>query len=180
MQSIMETIKNRRSIRRFEDREIPEDLLNNLYTAVQWAPSWANTQCWELVVVKDESIKKQLEECMAPKNPATRVVGNAPVVIAVCAKNNQAGYYNGAVSTKYGDWFMYDLGIATQNLCLAAHDQGLATVIVGLFDHDKASEILKVPDNYSLVTLIPVGFPAKDPSAPKRKPIEEIIHFEKF
>jgi len=178
--SIFETIKNRRSIRKFEEKDIPDDMMITLCESVQWAPSWANTQCCELIIVKDASRKTQLQECIAQKNPATKAVGNAPVVIAFCGKMNQAGYYNNVVSTRFGDWFMYDLGIATQNLCLTAHELGLATVIVGLFDHDRAEKILQIPDNYSLVTLVPVGFPVKNPSPPKRKSIEELVHYETF
>jgi nitroreductase len=178
--SLFETIKNRRSIRKFEDKDIPDDLMNTLFETVQWAPSWANTQCTEIIVVKDAEKKAQLQECIAPKNPATKAIGNAPVVIAFCGKKNQSGYYNGVVSTRFGDWLMYDLGLATQNLCLAAHELGLATVIVGLFDHDRVEKVLQLPDNYSLVTLVPVGFPAKNPSPPKRKSIGELVHYETF
>jgi len=178
--SIIETIKNRRSIRKFESQDIPEDMMTRLFEAVQWAPSWANTQCCELIIVKDESKKTQLQECIAPKNPATKAIVNAPVVIAICGKKDQSGYYNGAVTTRFGDWLMYDLGLATQNLCLAAHELGLATVIVGLFDHDRAEKALQVPENYSLVTLVPVGFPAKSPSPPKRKSIDDLVHYETF
>jgi nitroreductase len=75
---------------------------------------------------------------------------------------------------------MYDLGIATQSLCLAAHDLGLGTVIAGLFDHDKAKEILGVPDGYEVVSLIPLGYPAKTPSSPKRREVEEFTHYDTF
>ena len=175
---LMETIKNRRSIRKFEDKDISDEMMTTLFESVQWAPSWANTQCCELIIVKDASRKAQLQECISPKNPATKAIVNAPVVIAFCGKKNQSGYYNGAVSTRFGDWLMYDLGLATQNLCLTAHDIGLATVIVGLFDHDRAEKVLQVPDTYFLVTLVPVGFPAKNPSPPKRKSLEDLVHYE--
>ncbi len=75
---------------------------------------------------------------------------------------------------------MFDLGLATQNLCLMAHDLGLGTVIVGLFDHDGAKQILNVPAGYELVVLIPMGYPAKTPSAPERREIEEFTHYDIF
>jgi len=180
MSSLMESIKSRRSVRKYEDRDISDEMLTALYEAVQWAPSWANTQCCELIIIKDADRKKQLQDCIAPKNPATKAIVNAPVIIAVCAKKNQSGYYNNSVSTKYGDWFMFDLGLATQNLCLAAHDLGLSTVIVGLFDHDSAEKVLQIPETHCLVALVPVGFPAKKPSPPKRKTINEFVHIESF
>jgi nitroreductase len=71
---------------------------------------------------------------------------------------------------------MFDLGIACQSICLTAHALGLGTVVVGLFDHDKAKTVLKVPPGYELVAMIPLGFPAKTPSAPNRREISEFTH----
>ncbi len=75
---------------------------------------------------------------------------------------------------------MFDLGIATQNICLTAHSMDLGTVIVGLFDHDKLNSVLKVPQGYEAVALIPMGYPAKTPKAPKRREISEFRHDEVF
>lgn len=180
MSEFMEVVKGRRSVRNYEPRDIPEELLNELFEAVRWSPSWANTQCWELVVVKDSGLKQRLQETMAKGNPATKSIVEAPVVIAVCGKTESAGYYKGQVTTKFGDWIMFDLGLATQTLCLTAHDLGLGTVIVGLFDHEKAKEVLGVPQGYELVTLITLGYPSKVPSAPKRRETSEFVHYNKF
>jgi nitroreductase len=75
---------------------------------------------------------------------------------------------------------MFDLGIASQNLCLAAHHLGLGTVMVGLFDQDQAKAILNVPEGYELVLLIPLGYPAKKSSAPNRRPVREFTHYDSF
>ena len=75
---------------------------------------------------------------------------------------------------------MYDLGLATQNLGLMAHDLGLGTVIVGLFDHDRARALIGVPDEYELITLIPLGYPAKVGRAPKRRESREFTHDDRF
>jgi nitroreductase len=172
----MSIIKERRSIRSYESKSIPDDHLNTLLESIQWAPSWANTQCWDVVVVKDDTVKEKLQETIAPKNPATKAITSAPVVLALCGKLKTSGYYKDEVVTKFGDWFMFDLGLATQNLCLTAHHLGLGTVIVGLFDHDKAKEVLKVPDSHELLVLIPLGYPAKISKTPKRKEISEFTH----
>ncbi len=176
----MDIIRERRSIRRFLDKEISEEVMNQVLTAVQWSPSWANTQCWEAVVVKDSESKAALAETISPKNPATRAITAAPVVIALCGKLKASGYYNGAVSTKHGDWFMFDLGIACQSLCLAAHNQGLGTVIVGLFDHDKAGPILNTPQGIEVVALIPMGYSDQTPKAPKRRELSDFVHVDRF
>lgn len=180
MGDLMRAVKERRSIRNFLDREVPGDVLNQVLEAVRWSPSWANTQCWEVVVVRKIEQKQKLQETISKGNPATRAIVEAPLVIALCGKTQSSGYYKGQVTTKFGDWLLFDLGIATQNLCLAAHDLGLGTVIVGLFDHAKAVELLKVPDGYELVALIPMGYPARGTSAPKRREISEFTHFDEF
>jgi len=181
MGDLMDGIKGRRSTRNFlSDKDVPEDVLARVFEAVQWAQSWANTQCWELVVVKNPETKQALQGTLSKGNPATRAMVEAPIVVAVCGKLQSAGYYKGQVTTKFGDWFMYDLGIATQNLCLAAHSLGLGTVVVGLFEHDKVREILALPEGCEVVTLLPLGYPAKGSGAPKRREISEFVHHEKF
>lgn len=180
MSDLVSIIKGRRSIRRFQDKPVPEKDLQQILEAVQWSPSWANTQCWEIVVVKNRETKERLNEALSSTNPARKGLPDAPVVIAVCGKARSSGYYKGEASTKWGDWLMFDLGLATQSLCLAAHNLGLGTVIVGSLDHDKAKEVLGVGEGYELLTLIPVGYPAKDSAAPKRREVSEFTHYEKF
>jgi nitroreductase len=107
-------------------------------------------------------------------------VQDAPVLIALCAGKNKAGYYKGEASTIFGDWMMFDLGLAAQSLCLAAWELGLGTVIVGLFDHKAAGQILSVPDDHELVALIPLGYPAHSSAAPKRRAVEEFVHRDRF
>ncbi len=180
MTEFMEIVKGRRSVRKYEDREIPEEAMETVLEAARWAPSWANTQCWEVVVVKDPAVKEKLQGIISPKNPATKAMVQAPALLVVCGKLGSSGYYNDKVTTKFGDWFMYDLGIVTQNICLAAVSEGLGTVIVGLFDHDKAREILGVPEGYEVVTMLPMGYPAKISSPPKRREIAEFTHDDAF
>jgi nitroreductase len=181
MPDLMEIIKERRSIRKYEDKAVPANVLNEILEAIRWAPSWANTQCWEVVVVADPDQKARLQDTLPPKgNPARTAIVQAPVLLALCGKLNTSGFYKEMVTTKFGDWFMFDLGIATQNLCLAACNRGLGTVIVGLFDHDRAKEILKVPAGLEVVVLIPLGYPAKPSSPPKRKDLAEFVHADTF
>ena len=180
MADLMEIIKERRSIRKYEEKDIPEELVSRVLDTVKWAPSWVNTQCWEVVVVKDKIIKEGLQATISKGNPAAKSIVAAPVVLAVCGRLGKSGYYKDKVSTKFGDWYMFDVGLATQTICLAACDFGLGTVIVGLFDHDRAKEILNVPAGYELVVLIPMGYPAKTPSAPKRREMNEFTHYNRF
>jgi nitroreductase len=180
MTDLMSIMKGRRSIRRYQDKEVPEEIVERLLDSVRWSPSWANTQCWEIVIVKDPATKEKLKETIGSTNPSSKGIVEAPLVLALCGKVKSSGYYKGQVTTKFGDWLLFDLGIATQSLCLAAFDAGLGTVIIGMLDHDKAKEVLGVEEDYEVVALIPVGYPAKESAAPKRREIGEFTHYGKF
>ncbi|MFP4039845.1 MAG: nitroreductase family protein [Desulfosudaceae bacterium] len=180
MSSVQEAIFNRRSIRKYEDRDVSAETVQKLLEAVRWAQSWANTQCWEVVVVRDPDVKEKLSQATLKGNPGQKAITAAPVVLVLCARLQSSGYYKNVATTKFGDWFMFDLGVAAQNICLRAHELGLGAVVLGLFDHDKTREILSVPEGYEAVTMIPAGYPAKTPSAPKRREIDEFTHYEVF
>lgn len=176
---LMDAIRNRRSIRKFTDQPLSEEQIEQLLEAVRWSPSWANTQAWEVVAVTEPATKQALADILV-KNPATKATANAPVVFALAAKLEKSGYYNDQVTTNKGDWFMFDMGLACQNLCLAAHDMGLGSVIVGLFDAEKAEKILGIPEGYAITAWVPVGYPDKDPKAPPRKETAEFTHRERW
>lgn len=180
MDSFFELLRTRRSIRRYTDQTVTDEQVMQVLEAVQWSPSWANTQCWDIVIVRDPEIKQHLRDTIGPKNPATAAITGAPVVLALTGRLKSSGYYNGVVTTALGDWFMYDLGIATQSLCLAAHALGMGTVIVGLFDHQRAGRILNVPKTHQVVSLIPMGFPANVGKAPERRSVADFTHGETF
>jgi nitroreductase len=180
MADLMEIIQGRRSVRNYQDREVPEEVLNKILEALRWSPSWANTQCWEVIVVKDLPTKQKLQATLSPTNPAGKAMVEAPVVLALCGQLQRSGFYKGQATTKFGDWFLFDLGIGCQSICLTAHALGLGTVVVGLFDHNKAKEALGLPEGYELVAMLPLGYPDKIPAAPKRREIGEFVHQGRF
>ncbi|HEX3011569.1 MAG TPA: nitroreductase family protein [Syntrophomonadaceae bacterium] len=175
----LECIKSRRSIRHFLDKEIPDNLVEQLLEAVRWAPSWANTQCWEVIVVKEQAMKEKIAEVMG-QNYSTKAVIAAPVVMIMCAAKGKSGFNQGVPTTNKGDWFMFDLGIASQNLCLAAHALGLGTVHVGHFDHARMDQLLELPENIETVEIIPAGYPAREGTAPPRKELSEFVHMNHY
>jgi len=177
----MEAIRTRRSVRAFTSEPVSEEDLKAILEAARWAPSWANTQCWEIIVVKDEAEKKALSETLIPeRNPAREAVARAPVLLAICGRKGISGFYKGRAVTEKGDWLMFDVALAVQNISLAAHALGLGTVIVGALDSRRAREILGLPDDVELVVLMPLGRPAKEPKAPPRKELAEFVHLNRY
>lgn len=178
--NVIEAIKTRRSVRKFKLDTVEENKLKEILDAARWAPSWANSQCWEFIVIKNVDVKRKLAETLTPRNPAIEAVKNAPIVIAVCAKLGVSGFKDGKPVTDKGDFYMFDTALATQNLTLAAHSLGLATLHVGAFDAKKAAEILNIPPGIALVELIPLGYPQEIPKQPPRKELKEFVHYEKY
>jgi nitroreductase len=178
---VIEAIKTRRSIRKYKSTQVDDKTLEQVLEAAQWAPSWANTQCWRFIVVRDTGIKTQLAETLSQNNPATDAIINAPLVIVACAQKQRSGHYRGEPSTDKGDgWLMFDVGLAMQNLVLAAHALDLGTVHVGAFDAKKAEGILEVPDGYCVVEMTPLGYPDQEARVPPRKELSEIVYYDKF
>lgn len=175
-----ECILTRRSIRRYREDPIPPEKLARVLEAIRWAPSWVNYQPWEVIVVVDAQVKAALQACVPETNPGRKAVTQAPVLLAMCGRTGRSGYYGGAPSTVYGDWVMFDLGIACQNLCLAAWAEGLGTLHLGLLDHLRAGKVLGLPDDVKLFEIIPVGFPAKEGKAPPRRALAELMHADRF
>lgn len=178
--NLMDAIKGRRSIRKYKPDPVPEEVLGTIMEAVRWSPSWANTQCWEVVVVKDPNMKSALANTLSPTNPARSSLTDAPLIVVLCGKKGVSGFKKGEATTVKGDWLMFDTGIAMQSLCLTAYSLGLGTVIVGLFDHKKAEEILGVAHDREVVAMTPLGFPAAESAAPKRKEISEFVFYERY
>ncbi len=188
---LFEAIKNRRSVRRFTSEPVGDEKIEAILEAGRWAPSWANSQCWRFVVVRDSEIKKKLTETLLPiklpdreiPNPATIVFNIAPVIIVVCAETGKSGGKHGAAGeyvTDKGDWFMFDAALAVQNMVLAAHALGLGTVIIGAFKAPEAERALNVPQGYRAVTMFPVGVPAQPGKAPPRKELSELVIRDKW
>lgn len=182
---LLEAIKIRRSIRAFQDRPVEDEKLRVLLEAMQAAPSWANMQCWRFVVVKDEATRQKLsdlsyvESFLAPRgyktNPAQAGIAEAPVVIVACADPEKSG------TLWDQQYYMTDMGIAAQNLMLAACDLGLGTVFVGVFDEILVRELLNIPSNIRVVGIFPVGYPSQEKKGgQKRNPLEDFVYYEKW
>jgi nitroreductase len=116
-------------------------------------------------------------------NQATEAIRQAPVLIVACAELGKSGYFlrpPGEVATEKGDWYMFDVALAMQNLTLAAHSLGLGTVHVGAFDYRQAAAILEVPPEFIVVEMSPLGYPNEQPKAMRRRELTDIVFGERF
>ncbi len=174
-----ECITGRRSIRQCTDEPVSHELWADIVTTASYAPSWKNTQITRYIAVEGD-MKTRLAKCTSAYTKNGSIMENAPMVVAVAIVKGRCGFErDGSYSTVRGDsWQMFDAGVASEAFCLAAHEQGLGTVIMGIFDQKEAAELLGIPDDMDLVTLIPIGYPAETPNAPKRKTVEELLSYK--
>jgi nitroreductase len=181
----LEAIRTRRSVRKFSDKPVEPEKLQAVLEAVRQAPSWSNMQCWNLVVVEAEEIREKISELSFVEsffsaygyktNPAQKALAQAPIVIVACANPLQSGDLRGE------QYYMTDMGIATENLMLAAHDQGLGSVFVGVFKEEQLRALLGIPPEIRIIGLFPLGYPAGEAKGgPPRKPLSEFVHYGKW
>ena len=164
--NVYEAIKARKSVRAFEDRDVPEDVLMRLVEAARLAPSASNRQETRFVVVRDPETRRRL--AVAARNQ--KFVGEAPVVLACCAETD------GHMMTCGQPCYPIDVAIAVDHLTLCAVAEGLGTCWIGAFDEAQVKDILGIPPDVRVVELMPIGYP-KDP-APAQKnriPLDKIV-----
>ena len=171
---LMKIIKERRSIRKFSDEDIPDNMVQTFLEAAIWAPSAANLQAWEFIIIRDQDIKKQLSKAAINQ----RHVKKCAVLIAVCANQERSA----TIFKKRGiDLFSYqDSASAIQNLLLTIHANGYGAVWVGAFDDKKIAEILKTPEGVRTIALIPIGRPINQPKPPRRYKLKKVTHLNQF
>ena len=175
-------IKERRSIRKFQDKKVPRELLEEIVNISAYAPSWKNTQVARYVIVDDEATIKALatEEVAYGFKGNIAALENAAAILILTYVTGRSGYdRDGSFSTKKEDrWQMFDAGIAAQTFCLVAHEKGLGTVIQGYFDEEEIRKVVEIPEDQEIAALIPLGYPDIDPEAPPRKDASKLLTFK--
>ncbi len=171
---VFEAIKTRRSVRAFTKQDVPNEVVLKLIDAARWAPSAGNIQPWEFVIVRNPDVKRKLAAAALHQT----FIEEAPVVVVVCA--DQFRSERGYGSRGAGLYCLQDTAAATQNLLLAAHALGLGACWVGAFYEREVSEALKVPKGVRPVAILPIGHPAESPSPRPRRPLSEIVHYDRF
>lgn len=164
-------ISTRKSVRAFEDREVPEEVLSRIFEAVRLAPSAANRQEWRFVVVRDPETRKRLVSAANGQ----KFVGEAPIALACCAETDEHTMPCGHVS------YLIDVAIAMDHLTLCAAAEGLGTCWIGAFNEELTREVLGIPPQIRVVELMPLGYPQDPAPAQKRRvPIETIVKYERW
>jgi coenzyme F420-0:L-glutamate ligase/coenzyme F420-1:gamma-L-glutamate ligase len=196
--SLLDIIKDRRSIKEYSSKEVSEEILSRILEAGRWAPSAHNAQPWRFIVIRGSALKQKLAEDMASrwdedlrKNRILREhreslikasverFGNAPVVIVACLTMEDMDEYQDDRRKKI-EYVMavQSVAAAIENVLLAARGEGLGSCwfCAPLFCPDVVRKTLKIPDHVDPQALITLGYPASKPNPPPRKPLEEIVH----
>lgn len=171
-------ILTRRSVRKFTDEPVSHELLEKVISLAAYAPSWKNTQISRYLAIEDPAIRNTIaEEYCLPGANNPSIIKGCPLLVAQTFVKNRCGYErDGSFTTDREDgWQYYDCGIAAQTFCLAAHDLGLATVIMGVFDRKRLQAYLQIPEDQELMALIAVGHPAEVGPAPKRRDTDVLL-----
>ena len=170
--NVREAIVNRRSIRKFKEDPIPDELLFEILETARWSPSPGNSQPWRFIIIKD---RLTLRKIVAYAKYGVHLI-DAPMAIAVVATPIEAfAWYNEIEENRYAG------AVASTTLMLAAWERGVGTCWVSV-DRKKVGEILGLPARHEVVSIIPIGFPEKiEPHRENdRNPAYLMIYSEKF
>jgi nitroreductase len=179
-----DVIRKRRSVRHFIDRDVSDEIVFKLLDAAHWAPTGGNSQPWEFILVRDRANRKRLVDAtflgyMTKTGKPQSWILEAPVIIAACAntKTPFARYGSGEMTRTN---LLLDVAAAIENLLLAAVDLGLGACWISGFDRDKVKEVLKLPQNVWIVSLIPVGYTDRVQSPPPKFDPKEFTYYETY
>lgn len=175
---LQEAIRTRRSVRQFTDEKVTHALLEQVISLAAWAPSWKNTQISRYIAIEDPELLKAV--CGYVSDFNARIIEGCKTLVVQTFVTSRCGFErDGSFSTDREDgWQYYDCGIAAQTFSLAAHDLGLGSVIMGVFDRKGLENFLQIPEGQEIMALIAVGYPAAPNGAgPKRKGVEDLLSY---
>lgn len=193
---VLKAIKERRSVRSFEDKDVELSKIQLILRAATWAPSANNDQPWKFVVVKNKTTKEKLLDAFMGRMkdyyeshglPLERVeafwsgIFSAPVHVFAFCDTSVVEIEEGFEEIEML-WSTQGVSAACQNALLAAHAIGLGAVWTGapLMVEVDVKDLLEVPQGVKLMTMIALGYPAAQPLPPVRRPLSEVVSFEKW
>lgn len=167
--NVLETIKTRRSVRKYKPEPIPDKDLKKILEAAQLAPSAGNKQPWKFIIVQDKEMKGKLAE-VARKQ---LWIAQAGVVVAALAMDKKD-------PSIYEKWAEKDVMTAVEHMVLSAWELGYGTCWIGAFKQKDVKELLDIPEKMTVISLLPIGVPDQKPQPKGRKNFEEIFFEEKY
>ncbi len=173
-------IKERRSVRKFKDEKVDRGLMKKIIDTARWAPSWGNFQVARYTLVDDEALIKRLgTEGVNDFVYNVNTLKNAKGVAVLSFVKGKSGKLEGDdyATSKASVWEVFDAGIACQTFCLAAHEKGIGTTIMGVINDKEISEIVGLPEEETVAALIVYGSPDETPAATPRKAVDEVLRF---
>jgi nitroreductase len=165
-----ELIRTRYSVRAYKPDPIDDDVLNQVLEAARLAPTAANRQPLQLIVIPTEGREAELRRIY---NRDWFV--QAPLVICACGIPAQ-----GWVRSDGRNYTDVDVAIVMDHLILAATELGLGTCWVGAFDPTAARQVLALPEGVEPIVFTPLGYPADRPKPKKRKALSELVRYERW
>lgn len=166
---VLDIIKKRRSVRRFDGDGIPHEVMEQILEAGRWAPSGANAQPWRFVVVTQKEKLAAISDFCYYKLFKSRHVGEAGAAVVICA-NPRAG----------SETYVLDAAIAGTNMTLMATSLGIGSCWIGAFREEKLKELLHIPAELKIIALIALGYEVGKASVPPRLPLSSIAHYETY
>ncbi len=174
-------VLHRESTRKYSDKPVEREKIEQIMESCRMAPSACNSQPWRFVIVTEKEKKDQLARASyGPLMSFNKFAPQAPVIAAIVGeKPNWLSRVGGNVKDK--DFYLMDIGIVAEHFCLQAAELGLGSCMIGWFDEPKARKIIEVPDNKRILLLITLGYPAKEKIRKKiRKSAEQVWSWEKY
>jgi nitroreductase len=177
---MLEMIESRQSDRRYSNKPVEKEKLNRIIEAGRMSPSACNAQPWKFVVVIDPPVLKKLAEAASAKLlNMNRFLVQAPVMIVVVKERpNVTSRVGGTIKDK--DYSLIDIGIASGNICLQAKAEGLGSCMIGWFDEARVKKILGIPGKRRVELIITIGYSLSEYRTKKRKPLEEVVSYNKY
>lgn len=175
--NLQDCILTRRSVRKFTQQPVQHETLAQIVSLAAFAPSWNNTQVSRYLVIEDRDELDKIAQIYASEN--AEILQGCPILIAQTFIKGRSGFeHDGSFATdRAAGWQYYDCGLAAQTFCLAAHDLGLGTVVMGRFDRKGLERYLEIPKNQELMALIALGYPDEHPSAPRRQDVQSLLSY---
>ncbi len=167
---VFEAVTQRKSIRKYKDKEIEKEKLIKVLESARIAPSASNRQEWKFIVVKDENTRSRLVSAAHYQ----KFVGQAPVTIVACSTESERIMPCGQHA------YTVDLSIAVSFMMLEATELGLGTCWLGAFDEEAVKEILGIPSDIRVPAMFTLGYADENPVARPRKALNDIVCHEKY